>query len=78
MARDLSPEDLYRFCDDRIFDFRTTVELPPLDGIIGQDRALEAIRFGLAMKNPGYKSFQNRRLDRRAFLRGAGACVALP
>ncbi len=57
MARDLSPEDLYRFCDDRIFDFRTTVELPPLDGIIGQDRALHSIEFGLNLSSTGFNIY---------------------
>ncbi len=39
------------------FDFRDTSELPPLDSVIGQKRAIEAIDFGLNMKGPGYHIF---------------------
>jgi lon-related putative ATP-dependent protease len=57
MARNLSPEDLYRFCDERIFSFRTTAELPPLEGIIGQERALTSIDFGLNFSSAGFNIY---------------------
>ncbi len=57
MARNLSPDDLYRFCDERLFDFRTTDELPMLDGIIGQDRALHSIEFGLNLSSTGFNIY---------------------
>jgi hypothetical protein len=34
--------------------FETTAEVPPLHGTIGQDRALDAIDFGLEVGTPGY------------------------
>lgn len=40
--------------DPARFDFRTTAELPPLDEIIGQPRALRAIDLGLGIRHGGY------------------------
>ncbi|MCK5348660.1 MAG: AAA family ATPase [Desulfobacula sp.] len=40
-----------------LFDFQDTSELDPLDSIIGQKRAVEAIDFGLNMKGPEYNIF---------------------
>jgi len=37
--------------------FQCTDELTPLDRFIGQDRAQEAIRFGLEVDKPGYNLF---------------------
>ena len=39
------------------FSFKCTDELTPLDRFIGQDRAQEAIRFGLEVDKPGYNLF---------------------
>ena len=39
------------------FAFNCTDELAPLDRFIGQDRAQEAIRFGLEVDKPGYNLF---------------------
>jgi len=39
------------------FDFNTTDNLSPLDSVIGQQRAVEAIDFSLNMKTPGYNLF---------------------
>ncbi|MBU2452043.1 MAG: AAA family ATPase, partial [Proteobacteria bacterium] len=40
-----------------LFDFKDTSQLEPLDIIIGQERAVEAIDFGLKMKGPEYNIF---------------------
>ncbi len=40
-----------------VFDFQDTSELKPLDTIIGQKRAVEAIDFGLNMKGSEYNIF---------------------
>lgn len=37
--------------------FVTTDELEPFRGILGQDRAVEAMQFGVAMHRPGYNVF---------------------
>jgi len=57
MARTLTPEDLYKRCDPKFFSFRTTEDLPPLDGIIGQQRALDAIDFGLNLQSAGFNIY---------------------
>ena len=44
-------------CDVKSLNFQCTDELTPLDHFIGQDRALEAIRFGLEVDKPGYNLF---------------------
>lgn len=44
-------------CDIECFDFKTTEDLIPLQGIIGQERAAEALKFGLSVKKKGYNIF---------------------
>ena len=44
-------------CEAEDFTFKCTDELTPLDRFIGQDRALDAIRFGLEVDKPGYNLF---------------------
>jgi len=55
--RTLRSDELRSFCDPGEFSFRTTAELAPLDGIIGQARAMRAIEFGLRMRSFGYNLF---------------------
>lgn len=50
-------KELGREYPSDLFDFRDTSELDPLDSIIGQERAVEAIDFGLNMKGPEYNIF---------------------
>ncbi len=50
-------ESLCRHCDVETLKFETTAELEDLTETIGQDRAVEAIEFGLAMSQPGYNVF---------------------
>jgi lon-related putative ATP-dependent protease len=57
MARVLSADDMYKSCDERIFDFRTTGDIPSLDGIVGQERALTAIDFGLNLTSMGFNIY---------------------
>jgi lon-related putative ATP-dependent protease len=44
-------------CNPRIFKFKNTTEVKPLDTVIGQERAVEAIDFGLNMQDPDYNIF---------------------
>ncbi len=53
----LSPHFLRGVCDPAQFQFNDTSELEPLDAVIGQQRAVQAIDFGLNMKSPGYNIF---------------------
>lgn len=50
-------EQLRWRCDESIFRFRTTKELVPLRGIVGQQRAIEAIELGAAIESRGYNVF---------------------
>ncbi|MCX7936603.1 MAG: AAA family ATPase [Chlorobi bacterium] len=50
-------EQLRWRCDERIFSFRTTKELVPLRGIVGQHRAIEAIKLGAAIESRGFNIF---------------------
>lgn len=54
---EIAPEALRRVCDPKKFSFRTTGEIKPLEGVIGQARAVRAIEFGLEMKGAGYNIF---------------------
>lgn len=47
MPKLLAVEDLYKCCEQSIFKFNTTKEIPETVEIIGQTRALRAIDFGL-------------------------------
>ncbi len=44
-------------CSLDCFNFKTTAELKPLQGIIGQERASQALKFGLSVKKKGYNIF---------------------
>ena len=50
----LKAEELRASCDPAAFAFRSTAELTPLAGLIGQERALDATAFGIDMQNAGY------------------------
>ncbi|MEO1192609.1 MAG: AAA family ATPase [Pseudomonadota bacterium] len=53
----LSPHSLYTVCECHEFDFKTTADLEPLEVLPGQERALEALRFGAAMPHADYHLF---------------------
>ncbi|MFH0784193.1 MAG: AAA family ATPase [Pseudomonadota bacterium] len=53
----LSAQELRGRCDSDQFLFKSTAELAPLNEVIGQERAVSAIQFGLGMKGPGYNIF---------------------
>ncbi|EME70611.1 ATP-dependent protease [Paramagnetospirillum caucaseum] len=57
----LPPSALYRVCDSARFDFATTADLPgDFDGpapALGQERAVEAIRFAIGMRHRGFNLF---------------------
>ena len=53
----LNEEDLKFKCSLEDLDFKTTEDIEPLGGIIGQDRAVTSIEFGLKMKHKGYNIY---------------------
>src|ERR1700722_3654422 len=56
---DLPPENLHWQCDPARISFEETApsESEPIEGLIGQDRALRALRMGVELTAPGYNAF---------------------
>lgn len=50
----LTPDQLRWTLDTSTLPFVTTDELEPLDEILGQDRGVDALRFGIGVRRPGY------------------------
>lgn len=57
MISSLLPEKLRFSFDHKDLDCDSTEELKPVEGIIGQDRAVKALKFGLKIKNSGFNIF---------------------
>lgn len=55
--RELKPEELRWICDPDIFEFESTEDIDPIEGIMGQERALKAIRLGVDLRSPGYNIY---------------------
>ncbi|HEY7535964.1 MAG TPA: ATP-binding protein [Thermodesulfobacteriota bacterium] len=55
--KELSTNEVYRFCDLSQFGFKTTEGLSGCEDFIGQDRAVKAIYFGLGMDYRGYNLY---------------------
>jgi lon-related putative ATP-dependent protease len=55
--RKVKLESLRWECDPNTFSFTTTGEIEPSDEILGQGRALKALKMGLEMESPGYNIF---------------------
>jgi lon-related putative ATP-dependent protease len=53
----LAPEHLRPAADPARLGFRTTAELEPISGLIGQDRALKAIEFGVNIRQYDFNIF---------------------
>jgi lon-related putative ATP-dependent protease len=56
-AKPLSASDLYRHCDLAQLPFNTTEDLEDIQETIGQPRAVEAVRFGIGIKQNGYNIY---------------------
>lgn len=61
MAKDISEvpaAELRAFVDPNSLPFETTADLEPLEeGVVGQERGIDAIRFGMGMKESGYNIY---------------------
>ena len=74
LPRELAPDALRRVCDPGQFTFETTAALAAPADVLGQARAVEAIRFGIGIARTGYNLFAmgpeglGRRTTLRAFL----------
>lgn len=56
-AGELKPEDLRWRCDPELFEFDSTEDLKPIEGILGQERALKALKLGVDLRKPGYNIY---------------------
>ena len=57
MPTELTAEQARQRCDPALFQCNSTEELKPIQGIIGQDRALSALKFGLNILRPGFNIY---------------------
>ncbi len=55
--QELSADQLRNVIDPSKFQFKSTEEIKPLDEVIGQDRAVKALEFGLDVRNKSYNIF---------------------
>ena len=67
----LTPEQLYRACDPGRLPADGSDGLEDLVGLVGQDRASEALGFGIAIRHPRYNLFAlgPAGIDKHAFLK---------
>jgi len=56
-VKPLPAEALYKRCDPAELTFETTAELEDLKEVLGQARAVEAVRFGMGIQRQGYNLF---------------------
>ena len=57
MPNELTAEQVRLRCDPALFGCNSTDDLEPVQGIIGQDRALSALKFGLNILKPGFNIY---------------------
>src|SRR5215471_20197904 len=74
IVSELSPDKLRLECPPDKVGCETSAQLDPVEGIIGQDRALKALKFGVEMKGKGFNVYAagppitGRRPATRSFL----------
>lgn len=56
-SRALPVTELYRHCDPSQFSFASTDDLENAEGVIGQERALEAMAFGTGIRSRGFNIY---------------------
>ena len=55
--KELKPQDLRWKCDPDVFQFTSTSDIEPIEGILGQERALKALKLGVELRAPGYNIY---------------------
>ena len=58
MITKLKADDLYKQCDPKTFSFNTTEDITELSGLIGQEKALKSLDFGLGMDSDGFNNLE--------------------
>ena len=54
---ELSADQLRHYCDPASLSFNSTEELQPLEGTVGQDRGVSAVKFGFDIKTCGFNMY---------------------
>ena len=57
MVNELPPESLRKICEAKFIHCETTEDLVPTREIIGQERAVRALKFGLGIKDHGFNIY---------------------
>jgi lon-related putative ATP-dependent protease len=57
MTKELSSEKLRKECDLKALSCETTEDIKPLEGILGQERAVKAFKFGLEIREKGFNIY---------------------
>ena len=55
--KELTVNELRWKCDPSLFEFESTTELEPIESIVGQQRALKALKLGVDIHAPGYNIY---------------------
>ena len=55
--KELSVEQLRWKCNPDMLEFSSTGDLEPIEGILGQERALKALKLGVDLRSPGYNIY---------------------
>ena len=53
-GRKLKTEECRKQLDESLLNFETTMDVTPSTGVVAQDRALEALEFGLEIRQPRF------------------------
>ncbi|MBP2644821.1 MAG: lon [Firmicutes bacterium] len=56
-CQELSADKLRFTCDDQLFPYESTESVAPLEAMVGQERAVKAMKFGLGTKSFGYNIY---------------------
>jgi lon-related putative ATP-dependent protease len=81
---ELSPDKLRLVCPPDQVGCETSADLGPIEGIIGQERALTALKFGIEMKGKGFNVYAagppitGKRPATRSFLEGIAKSRSVP
>ena len=54
---ELKAEEVRAACSEKTCPYDSTLKIPPLEGIIGQDRAARSLEFGLKIQKPGFNIY---------------------
>jgi len=57
MVTELTAEKAYKVCGSEYIDCASSQELTALETIVGQDRAIRAMQFGLGIKEKGFNIY---------------------